>query len=446
MKGFSLSLCLAVLLCCSAGDVILSKTALRERAGGSAVGLESSGLLRQLLEGPHFPGLSVDGDVRVAAQETGHDHDHGHSDHEDSHEGGHEDEHNHGHEEEQEGSGWTVRDAWTGAMIACTVMVLTSLLGIALFYPFSKTRFACLYEVSMIALSSGLMLSESFLHLIPHAFEKALVTMGNSGFDDVHARMLWLGVAGLGGSVLVLLIEGVLHGVFHRDHEHNEKKVDTEREEPVPKDQNESTVQEVKETERVSSQEDTTETESRDEKPKKVSMGFANILTEVLCLFVDGSVIGIGFRSGLYTGVVIAIAVWLHEAPQELGDFVILKRAGFSTWAAVSINFGLSLLTFAGAATTIAVTSNGGGEAMMYLMMASAGAFFGLALFKLIPFIEQKLLHPPAFPLTLRILAPIFFVIGAVGVGLLTLLEMQAHDHSGHSHGGGEEGHAGHNH
>ena len=61
--------------------------------------------------------------------------------------------------------------------------------------------------------------------------------------------------------------------------------------------------------------------------------------------FVDGVAIGAAAQTALPLGVSTAIAVALHEVPQQVGDFAILLNAGYRRLPAL----GLSVLSAAGA-------------------------------------------------------------------------------------------------
>ena len=54
--------------------------------------------------------------------------------------------------------------------------------------------------------------------------------------------------------------------------------------------------------------------------------------------FVDGAMIGAAVMTSLPLGVTTAIAVAAHEIPQEVGDFAILLRAGYSRKRALLLN------------------------------------------------------------------------------------------------------------
>lgn len=63
--------------------------------------------------------------------------------------------------------------------------------------------------------------------------------------------------------------------------------------------------------------------------------------------FVDGVAIGAAVQTSFPLGVSTAIAVALHEVPQQVGDFAVLLHAGYRRGPAL----GLSILSAAGAVT-----------------------------------------------------------------------------------------------
>lgn len=64
--------------------------------------------------------------------------------------------------------------------------------------------------------------------------------------------------------------------------------------------------------------------------------------------FVDGVLIAAAFLTGTALGVVTAIAVVIHEIPQEVGDFLVLRHAGYSKARALFLNLLASSTSIAG--------------------------------------------------------------------------------------------------
>lgn len=65
--------------------------------------------------------------------------------------------------------------------------------------------------------------------------------------------------------------------------------------------------------------------------------------------FLDGVAIGAAFLVNVPLGITTAFAVAMHEIPQEIGDFSVALRAGWSRRSVVTVNVLSSLLTVLGA-------------------------------------------------------------------------------------------------
>lgn len=57
----------------------------------------------------------------------------------------------------------------------------------------------------------------------------------------------------------------------------------------------------------------------------------------------DGLAIGAAFGESLSLGFSTSIAILFHEIPHELGDYAILKSAGFKNWTIFFLNTICSL-------------------------------------------------------------------------------------------------------
>lgn len=105
--------------------------------------------------------------------------------------------------------------------------------------------------------------------------------------------------------------------------------------------------------------------------------------------FIDGLAIGTAFLINIPLGIVTAIAVAAHEIPQEIGDFGLLLKAGFSKRKVLIINGLSSLATLAGALLTFWLGSRIDlplGE----ILAITAGMFIYIAASDLIPAIHQE--------------------------------------------------------
>lgn len=105
--------------------------------------------------------------------------------------------------------------------------------------------------------------------------------------------------------------------------------------------------------------------------------------------FLDGIVIAAAFLHSPSFGIVVTISVFAHEIPQEVADFGIMLKAGFSKQKAILYNlfsgltaiFGALLAWFSGIYTKMATP---------YILALSAAGFIYIALADLIPELHRK--------------------------------------------------------
>lgn len=73
-----------------------------------------------------------------------------------------------------------------------------------------------------------------------------------------------------------------------------------------------------------------------------------------LCSSQDGLAIGIAFLSGPPSiGIATSIAIFAHEVPSQIADFIILLRGGFSPFVAYCLNFGVAVGIHIGAVAAL---------------------------------------------------------------------------------------------
>ncbi|MGD2127900.1 MAG: ZIP family metal transporter [Lysobacterales bacterium] len=105
--------------------------------------------------------------------------------------------------------------------------------------------------------------------------------------------------------------------------------------------------------------------------------------------FVDGVVIAAAFLVSVPLGITAAIAVILHEVPQEVGDFAILLDSGYTRVRALLLNTLSSLTTVAGALLAwlwLERTS----AVIPYVLAVSAASFVYIALADLVPGLHKR--------------------------------------------------------
>ena len=108
--------------------------------------------------------------------------------------------------------------------------------------------------------------------------------------------------------------------------------------------------------------------------------------------FVDGVIIGASYLVSPVAGIATTIAVFVHEIPQEIGDFSLLLHAGYSRAKALFFNF-LSALT-AVVGTVVALWIGGEAPEITALLLAiTAGGFIYIAAADLVPELHSR--HAP---------------------------------------------------
>src|SRR3989344_3625298 len=73
-----------------------------------------------------------------------------------------------------------------------------------------------------------------------------------------------------------------------------------------------------------------------------------NLVGDGVHNFIDGLIIGASYLVSAPVGVATTIAVFLHEIPQEIGDFGVLIHGGFTRGRALMMNFLLALTSVLG--------------------------------------------------------------------------------------------------
>lgn len=90
------------------------------------------------------------------------------------------------------------------------------------------------------------------------------------------------------------------------------------------------------------------------ESPSNLVFGYLNLFSDGVHNFTDGMALGSAFLLyGSVGGWSRTLFLLAHELPQEIGDFGILVRSGFSVSAALSFNFLSALAALAGTALAL---------------------------------------------------------------------------------------------
>ena len=240
------------------------------------------------------------------------------------------------------------------------IISLISLIGILALVKGIQLRKGTL--TFLVALSVGSLLGGAAFHLLPETFEHA---HGNKA-----SRLLVLGF------VLFFIVEKALH--WRNKHKNN--------------------VEGVK------------------------AFGSINLASDFLHNFIDGIIIAIAYRIDIHAGVAATIGVALHEIPQELGDFGVLLKAGFSAKKALLFNFLSALGAMLGAAIIIFLPLDSHTILDVLLPICVAG-FLYLALANLVPTLNSE------SSIKKIVVQFVGLIIGVSLVWTFQLIEFSSHSH-----------------
>jgi len=296
----------------------------------------------------------------------------------------------------QQGLKFEKQPWWFWAYASAVVMSAISFAGVALLVFLQIPRLGAVVEYSCLAFAATVLVADALIHLLPHALE---------GAD--HGAMSSVGISATVGCLAILAVPEVIEWHHHRHdgaHGHG---------------------------------------------PQVHAYGWANLVTEMLHNFVDGISLGLSWMAGPAAGVSTTIAVAVHELPQEIGDFMVLRSAGFPTGQLLCWNF-LASLTCAGGVGLVhwLGETDLAAPVQRYMTAFTAGTFLSLALNMIFPQVLESIRssHQGRAAGWAKVLCSALAVL-AVYV-LLRIGELEDHDHghgSDHGHGGhGGHGHSGH--
>jgi len=184
----------------------------------------------------------------------------------------------------------------------------------------------------LVAFSAGALIGGAFLHLLPEAVEQA----GSSKASDLFLYVIF-------GFCIFYVLENFIKWHHHHAREH----------------------------------------------PKIMPFSYLILVSDSIHNFIDGLVIAASFVVSRDVGLATALAVALHEIPQEIGDFGILSYGGFEKKKALFLNF-LSAISVVFGGVVGFFLSEQIGESIIYLLPFAAGNFIYIAASDLIPEIKKQ--------------------------------------------------------
>lgn len=207
------------------------------------------------------------------------------------------------------------------ALLASGLISLVSLLGI-LFIKIKKNRLKG-ELLTLVGVATGALLGDAFLHLIPESM--AIINSEKTGLMIITGMLIFFS----------------LEKILKWRHCHD-----------IDCDQNKELV-------------------------------WISLLADSIHNLIDGLIIGSSFMISIPIGISTSLAVFMHEIPQEIGDFAILIHGGFSAKKAALMNLGSAFLSVLGVLVIWLISDIG--KIQGELMAITAGGFIYLAASDLIP-------------------------------------------------------------
>lgn len=135
----------------------------------------------------------------------------------------------------------------------------------------------------------------------------------------------------------------------------------------------------------------------------------------------DGVVLVVAFAVSPAIGLAALVSIVIHEALQEISEFFVLRRAGYSVKKALAINFTVSSTILLGVALGhLALVSH---ELEVALLALAAGFFLQVVFHDLLPKHGEYEDAQTFFKHLLLVL------VGAVLMGLVAQVAMEGHEH-----------------
>ncbi|MCF6276726.1 MAG: ZIP family metal transporter [Candidatus Magasanikbacteria bacterium] len=243
-------------------------------------------------------------------------------------------------------------EVWLYSILSVFIVSIVSLAGLfTLAIKMERLKKILSYFVSF---SAGTLFGDAFIHLLPEAVE-------SYGFGLDISLYLLSGVA------LWFLIEKIVH--WHHCHNPTcSEGVDT--------------------------------------------FAVMNLFGDTIHNIIDGVIIGASYLVSIPLGIATTFAVFLHEIPQEISDFGVLVKGGFSKKKALFYNFLTALASFIGLIFALVMGSRVEGF-MVFVIPFAAGAFIYIAGADLIPELHKEV------RIKRSIMQFIFFV---AGIGVMVAL------------------------
>lgn len=206
------------------------------------------------------------------------------------------------------------------------------------------------YLELMVAFAVGALLGDVFVHILPELSEE--------GFTIEISIGILLGI------IVFFVLEKFVHW-HHCHHTHHKKKYHT--------------------------------------------FTYMSLAGDFLHNAIDGIILAGAFMASPVIGFSTAIAIMLHEIPQEIADFSVLLKGGFSRKKALALNFLTALTAFIGAGIAL-VLGNWIQGSIPLLLAFAAGSFLYIGGTDLLPQLHEN----KNFSTKKAIIQLVFLVLGMI--------------------------------
>ncbi|MFX1570140.1 MAG: ZIP family metal transporter [Promethearchaeota archaeon] len=261
---------------------------------------------------------------------------------------------------------------------------LVSLVGLFMISLKEKTLDKILFI--LVAFATGTILATALFDLIPESIHHAEELNAEGMFIQESLVFIYI----ILGFVIFFILERFIYWFHGHAHEHESQMVCyenmTEGKENLLK-----------------------------KEPNIKTFVYLNLLGDGMHNFLDGVVILVSFLQGIPMGIIITLAVFFHELPQEIGDFGILVYGGFTKKKALIYNFLSGIVAILGGIVALLVTSlletfN------LFILAFSGGGFLYLACVELMPeILDQK-------DLKKSLIQTLIFIAGIILIVYLIML------------------------
>lgn len=249
------------------------------------------------------------------------------------------------------------------SLISVVIVSLISLIGLAsISIKEERLRKILIYLVSF---STGALLADSLIHLLPEAVEKSGFTFSVSVYV-------------LSGIILSFIVEKIIHW-HHCHHTHSPECL-------------------------------------VEHQLKIQSFAKMNLVGDSVHNFIDGLIIGASYLVSVPVGLATTLAVILHEIPQEIGDFGILLQGGYTRKKALLLNFATGLIAIFGALMVLFIGQYTA-HLTRFLIPFAAGGFIYIAGSDLMPELHKETDSKKSFFQLLT------FILGILVIASMLLME-----------------------